>query len=247
MTTSEKEKGNTMNEPMKIRMPARTLLLVAVLLLAVVPQVAVAGQPDKQPLHDFDSQQPLTGTFSMLERGDDEVATRIRTTGSPGHALTIWYVLFNAPEHCNTGACGEDDLFVGGDPKNGFNTAQIEAARISVVFGGDGDVINPGGRVALDGGLAEGEVPSGPAQVVIGLDADGALARQEVTGAVTTGLEDAQATEIHIVLQDHGPAHEDPELLESQLTGFRTACNPTPASDDPPEGSCDDVQFAVHK
>ena len=99
------------------------------------------------------------------------------------------------------------------------------------MHGGDGAAGNPAGRVVLDGGLAEGEVPTGAAQVVIGHPDDGAL----VPGPVT-GLEDAPAAEVHVVLQDHGPAHEDPTLLASQLSGFQAACNP----------GCVDVQFAVH-
>lgn len=213
-----------------IRVPVALLALL--LVLAVVPQVAIAGTPDKQPLHDFVTGEPITGTFSMLERSDDAVASRIRTAATPGHAVTIWYVIFNAREHCNGGACGEDDIFINGDPTQGFNATQIEAARISVVYGGDGDVVNPGGRVALDGGLAEGEVPTGSFPVVIGDPDDGAPVPSPVTG-----VEDAMTAEIHIVLQDHGLAQEDPELLEVQLTGFNTACNP----------DCVDVQFAVHK
>ncbi|GAB3038137.1 hypothetical protein GCM10011376_35350 [Nocardioides flavus (ex Wang et al. 2016)] len=140
-------------------------------------------------------------------------------------------MIFNVPQNCNTGACGEDDIFVGGDPAARFNMAQIDAARISVVYGGDGAVVTPGGRLALDGGLAEGEVPTGSVPAVIGHPDDGEL----VPGPVT-GLEDAQTAEIHVVLQDHGMAHADPDLLEQQLTGFQTACNP----------DCVVVQFAVH-
>lgn len=205
---------------------------LAPLLLAVAPQAAAAGPPDKQPLHSFATEEPITGAFSMLDRSDDAIASKIRTAATPGHAVTMWYVIFNAPENCNAGTCGEDDIFVDGDPAAGFNVAQIEAARISVVYGGDGEVVNPGGRVALDGGLAEGEVPTGSVPVVIGHPDDGAL----VPGPVT-GLEDAQTAEIHIVLQDHGTAHTDSDLLEEQLSGFQTACNP----------KCVDVQFAVHK
>lgn len=207
-------------------------VLLALLLVAVTAPAATAAPPDKQPLHDFATGQPITGTFSMLDRSDDAVASRIRTAATPGHAITIWYVIFNAPQLCSGGECGEDDLFAGG----GFNSDRIEAARISVVYGGDGGVVNPAGRVALDGGLAEGGIPAGTNQVVIGLDTDGALVPQAVSGAVVTGLEDAAGAEVHVVLQDHGAAHSDPALLQSQLTGFGTACNP----------DCVDVQFAVH-
>lgn len=213
---------------------SRPLHVVGVLFLALVvagmtPHAASAAPPDKQPLRSFETQEQLG--FSMLHRGGGAVMTRIRTAATPGHAVTVWYVIFNAPEMCSGGVCGEDDVFIDADPTAGFNVAQIEAARISVVYGGDGDVVNPGGRVALDGGLAEGQVPSGSVPVVIGDPDDGAL----VPGPVT-GLEDARAAEIHVVLQDHGTAHTDPITLEQQLSGFQTACNPM----------CVDVQFAVH-
>lgn len=217
---------------MKTFTSIRALGAVAGLAIAAVPVSAAQALPkDMQPLHTFATGEPLTGTFSTLTRTDESVATRIRTAGTPGNALTIWYVVFNEPDKCNGGACGEDDLFIGGDATQGFNFDQIEAARISVVYGGDGDVINPGGRIALDGSLTEREIPAGNAQIVIGQPGDGAM----VPGPVT-GLEDAQAAEVHVVLQNHGVAHEDPALLDAQLTGFRTACNPV----------CEDVQFAVH-
>lgn len=206
---------------------------VAGLALAAVPVSAAFAVPtDKQPMHSFATGEPLAGTFSALARTDDSVAARIRTAGQPGHALTTWYVVFNDPGACNGGVCGEDDIFVGGDPTQDFDFGQIEAARISVVFGGDGDIVNPGGRIALDGGLSVGEVPTGNAQIVIGDPADGAL----VPGPVT-GLENARTAEVHVVLQNHGSAHADPSLLAAQLSGFQTACNPV----------CVDVQFAVHK
>jgi hypothetical protein len=41
---------------------------------------------------------------------------------------------------------------------------------------------------------------------------------------------------IIVVLQAHGAAHDDPELLEQQLTSFQGACN----------SACEDAQIAVH-
>lgn len=209
-----------------------TAVMAAILLVAVAAQPSYAAPPDRQTMHDFVTGDAITGTFSMLDRGDEAVASRIRTTATPGHAVTLWYVIFNAPGNCSDGACGADDLFL--DPAaggaGGFNDAQIDAARISVVYGGDGGVVNAAGRLALDGGLAEGEVPTGAGQAVIG--AEGAL----VPLSPVTGLEDAQAAEVHIVLQDHGLAHDDPDVLASQLSSFNGGCNPT----------CLDIQFAVH-
>lgn len=217
----------------RLRSLAATAVLAVLMLAALPGGAADATPPDKQPVFEFATGEAVTSAFSMLDRSDDAVSSKIRTAAAHGHAVTLWYVIFNAPENCSDDACGEDDIFLGGDPNNGFDFNQIEAARISVVYGGDGDVVNGGGRLALDGGLAEGEVPTGNRQVVIGA-ADGAL----VPGPVT-GLEvgKARSAEIHIVLQDHGQAHTDPAQLERQLMGFHTACN----------SSCEDIQFAIHK
>lgn len=214
-----------------MRTTTRLLVTVFIMALGVAMAPAALAAQDKQPLYSFATGEPITGAYSKLSRSDTAVAAQIRTAAPAGDAVTIWYVIFNAPDACSD-ACGEDDIFVNGDPNQGFNFDQINAARVSVVYGGDGEVVNPGGRVALDGGLAEGSVPSGANQIVIGRSEDGAF----VPGPVT-GLEDASAAEVHIVLQDHGTAHEDPDLLASQLSGFNTACNP----------ECIDIQFAVHQ
>jgi hypothetical protein len=210
---------------------AATALLAGLLLAVTAPTSDAAARPDKQDLHDVETGAPIRGSFAMTSRQPDRVTTRIRTTAAPGHAVTVWYVVFNQPDACLGGACSPEDLFIGGDMANGFNLDQIDATRASVVYGGDGAVVNAGGRLALDASLGVGEVPTGSVPVAIGDVADGAL----VPGPVT-GLEDARAAEVHVVLQDHGLAHTDPALLGSQLTGFMTECNP----------DCVDVQFSVH-
>jgi hypothetical protein len=70
--------------------------------------------------------------------------------------------------------------------------------------------------------VGAGEFPHGPRQAVIGRGEDGAL----VPLGVVSGLVDPDGAVIIAVLQDHGAAHDDPELLERQLTPFQGACNP---------------------
>ncbi|HWI05959.1 MAG TPA: hypothetical protein VNT54_00410 [Solirubrobacteraceae bacterium] len=196
-------------------------------------QAASAAPKDKAGVVDAVSQEQVGAAFSMLGRTASGITTKVRTRVRPGRAHTLWYVIFNAPEHCSDAVCGQDDIFA--DPRNhaaGFNAAQIPATRASVVSGSAGAVSNGSGRLKLDGGLAVGEVPAGPKRVVIGRGADGAL----VPLGVVTGLEDAARAVIIVVLQDHGRAHRDPALLQQQLTSFEGACNPV----------CADAQFAVH-
>jgi hypothetical protein len=211
---------------------ASVIGLVAVGLIAW-SQAASAAPKDKVDVLDETTREPVTGAFSMLDRADEGITTKVRTRARPGHAHTLWYVIFNAPQNCSDGVCGDDDVFI--DPNDhsaGFNAAQIAATRASVVWGNAGAVANPAGRLKLDGALGRGEVPDGPNQVVIGRGEDGAL----VPLGVVTGLEDPHGAAIIVVLQDHGAAHADSELLERQLTSFQGACNP----------ACEDAQIAVH-
>lgn len=201
---------------------------------------------DKQPMHDFATGKAIPGAYSVLKRIDDDdhlrvsdagnhedrVRTKIRTYATAKHAVTLWYVAFNHPDQCNTEGCGEDDIFVDGDMSKGFDLDQIAKAGVSVVYGGDGGVVNKRGKLKLRGGLSEDEVPTGKKQVVIGHPDDGAMVPSTVTG-----IKDVEATEIHIVLQDHGKARKNPKKLDHQLTRFHGACNP----------ECVDIQFAVHK
>jgi len=216
------------------RRTAGTGALVAALIaggLVLGTQAGGTGPPERVPLLEEATGEPVAS--SKLHRGDDGIRTKVRTHGRAGHPHTLWYVIFNAPQRCSGGVCGQDDIFV--DPDDhaaGFNGAQIAATRASVVWAGDGAVADRRGRLKLKGALAVGEVPDGQGQVAIGRGEDGAL----VPLGVVTGLEDSHRAVIVVVLQDHGTAHDDPELLNRQLTSFEGACNPT----------CEDVQFAVH-
>lgn len=212
--------------------PATVAAVLAVLLAALAAQDATAPAVSVQPLAGLESGEPVPGGMSVLVRGDDEIATEVTTTAEPGDAVTMWYVVFNAPTECSDAVCDEDDVFVDGMPAKGFDTDRIEAVRVSVVFAGGGAVVDEDGRLTLSGGLAEGEVPDGPAQVVIGNADD-----DPIQAGPVTGIEDARAAEVHVVLQSHGAAHEDPDLLAEQLSGFRTNCNP----------DCVDIQAAIHR
>jgi hypothetical protein len=206
---------------------------VAAASLIAASQAASAAPKDRVAVLDDSTREPVTGAFSMLERVDRGIETKVRTRARPGHAHSLWFVIFNAPENCSDGACGEDDIFIDPDDHSaGFNAEQIVATRASSVWGKAGAVSNPAGRLKLNGALGAGEVPDGPNQVAIGRSEDGAL----VPLGVVTGLEDPRGAVIIAVLQDHGAAHDDPESLKRQLTSFQGACNP----------ACEDTQFAVH-
>lgn len=68
------------------------------------------GTEDNVDVFEFGTGERVTGAFSTLDGTDEGMATKIRTRGNQGHALTLWYVIFNAPENCSDGVCGEDDV-----------------------------------------------------------------------------------------------------------------------------------------
>ena len=78
---------------------------------------------------DAATREPVTGAFSMLGRADQGITSKVRTRARLGHAHTLWYAIFNAPQNCSGGLCEDDDIF--NDPSDhsaGFN-AQIAATR----------------------------------------------------------------------------------------------------------------------
>ena len=216
------------------RRAASAAALVAVLAAGGVvagAQGGSGGPPDRVPLLEEATGAPVAS--STLDRGERGISTRVRTHVRAGHAHTLWYVIFNAPQRCSGGMCGPDDLFLDPDVRSaGFDAEQIAATRASVVWAGAGAVADRRGRLDLKGALEVGEAPAGPRQVAIGRGEDGAV----VPLGVVTGLENPRGAVIVTVLQDHGRAHRDPALRRVQLTSFEGACNL----------ECEDVQFAVH-
>ena len=55
-------------------------------------------------------------------------------------------MIFNAPERCSDGICGDDDVFLDpGDRSAGFNVPQIAATRVSSVWASAGAVADRAG------------------------------------------------------------------------------------------------------
>ena len=208
------------------------LLVVFVfgLLLALALVASSAAQEDMQTdtstVHLFSDASEIEGTWSSLTRYDNGVSMTLHTSGlTPGDVVTVWWVIFNAPENCSDGACGENDIFIPDDAgevivgENGpeMNMPQIDAAQISVL-GATGNLIGDSGEGHFSAWLGVGEVPG----VVFG-----------------PALQNPSGAEIHLVLQDHGPMQ--PDLFDTQITTFHGGC----AADFPNE-PCQDIQFAMH-
>src|SRR5918996_2334965 len=105
--------GHIKRRPMRIR--AGVIILAAAGLLAA-SQAASAAPKDTVRVLDRATREPVRGAFSKLERSDRGIETRLRTRARPGHAHSLWYVIFNAPENCSDQGCGDDDIFT--DPSD---------------------------------------------------------------------------------------------------------------------------------
>jgi hypothetical protein len=165
---------------------------------------------------------------STLRRTDDGVLATFQSTAfTPGHAVTLWWVVFNQPENCSK-PCGEDDIFVGGDPTAGPDAEAIAKADIVAAYAA-GTVAGDDGSVTMASRLTAGQ-PG--ADVIMG---EGAL------------LKDAARAEIHLVARTHGPeiAGQVVEQTTSYGGGCTTLLNPPDQAD--AEGECVDLQFAVHQ
>jgi hypothetical protein len=137
--------------------------------------------------------QLIEGASSTLRRTPNGVSWTFKTNGlQPGHAYTMWVVVFNNPEACVDG-CGLDDLF-------------REGAATTLAYGG-GHVVGPSGEATFSGHLQVGDTSGFPLDSpFVGLPGQ------------NLGLVDAQKAEIHLVVRDHGEVI--PGQLHEQLHTF---------------------------
>jgi hypothetical protein len=180
------------------------LALIGLLSLVLVSRAGAATQttsPVKTiPLAGSSIPSEDVGT-STLTRTGSGIALDLHTTGlQAGHAVTIWWMVFNHPEACTTGASTTE---TSADPRCGMADMTNPAAGLSVLYAA-GHVIDEDGVTDFGAYLQEG-------------DTDGALE------GMALGLLDAAAADVHLVVRDHGPA--DPGRVDEQIHTIG-ACNP---------------------
>jgi len=143
------------------------------------------------------------GGAGTLLRTNNSVELRMMMSGLDTNAVyTLWWIIFNNPEECTTGAapalCGEGDL----NPDR------------------DGAGVNP-----VDGGVRNA------AAFITGMDGTGNTVGKLMEGAPATGpavagfgqLNDSVGAEIHIVIQTHGAPLVG--SIDQQMTIPGAACN----------------------
>jgi len=130
-------------------MRARTILTMAIalMLVAAIPVVAVAGERRSAPMHVLGEFGPLgviDGTSVQVNATGNQARITVKTTDLyDGHAYTIWSFSFSTPGACVDG-CGEDDA---ADRPNDVGFAVNQVAGHVV---GNGDHANFGGKIRVD-------------------------------------------------------------------------------------------------
>lgn len=195
-----------------------TVILSAVALIVALTAPAQAGGTDNADLHSFaDGTLIGSGAHTNLQRDVDGVDLGVHSRSlAPGAAYTVWFVVFNDPSQCEAAPapCGEADAF---DEEG--NPTPDGPANPSVIWSGVGGVANAAGNLNASGSAGEGL--AGSSQILFG-----------------DGIVDAEVAELHAILRYHGPASDDPDVLEAQITTFMGGCDVY---------VCEDVQFSIHQ
>ena len=107
-----------------------------------------------EDITDLDNITPIPGSSARLVTNDHGATLQVNTSGlTPGHAVTVWWVVFNYPENCTGGECGLDDAFP--PPGNTDAGASVSFAAGHVI-GEDGQG-NYGAHIAVGGDAAPWE------------------------------------------------------------------------------------------
>jgi hypothetical protein len=227
------------------------LLVLPLLLVAACDQAAESPfQPEEPSIRASYGPDPAVDVFafadfsvvgsSQLVRTPNGVSYTLQTTGlTPGHAYTLWIVIFNDTGGCTDGTPG----FALCGPADVVN----DAARPDMMYAG-GHVAGSSGLATFSGRRQVGDL-SGSANAPVGLPA--------------YGLEDPAGAEFNLVVHDHGSMLPDylPDMIQSIDGGCYDAGVPAPGAASPwndynggPAGAfgrrgpstCQSVQFVVH-
>jgi hypothetical protein len=207
---------------------ALVTLFVGLAAALAVPVSAAPADHSTSPVFTLPPPFPpdVVGTSTVV-RTDNAVSVRVGTSGlEPGDAVTLWVIVANAPDECQSGLpglsrCGPEDHLAG-------------RGQISVHYGA--------GRIVAENGTA-----SYGAHLRV-RDTSQALLEGE------PGLLDPRRAEVILVLKTHG--QRIPGLVSDQLRTFAGGCadQSTPPGSDPKphligragDNDCAEIQISVH-
>jgi hypothetical protein len=185
-----------------------------------VPLFACEPQMSTADVLDFANME-VVGTSTLMRTSEGITARYETSVVPPGHVATLWWVIFNNPEDCQTGtmgACGSPDLR---DPM-----------VLSDSMMGMGNVADANGHVEIIAHLSVGEMRE---------------SRNAGFDKEPTGLLNPLGAEAHLVVRTHGPlvAEHAAEALNSFGGGCTTSLAPPERGGG--EGECVNLAFAIHR
>jgi hypothetical protein len=180
--------------------------------LSTASSAAAAAGLTGSPVYTFPGgpdQMLIEGASAHVVRTRNGVNFRVNTNSlMPGHAYTLWVVIFNEPDKCLTApdTCTPADLFHPG-------------AKPDMLYGA-GVIAGGSGTATLAGRTRVGDV-SGSVQAPAGL--------------LSYGLIDPGGAEFHLVVHDHGPVIPEfmPDMIQSLAGGCTDAGIPAQGEPSP--------------
>ncbi len=160
--------------------------------------------------------EPIPHSSSVLVRTINGVSASLSTSGlAPDTAHTVWWLVFNNPEACTGGEQGTELQCL---PPGDIGDPAVNAS----VFGGAGQVTDLYGRATFSAFAFTGE--------------DNGLTLLRGPGIV-----DPFKAEIHLIVEDHGPAGRlaDAGLLEEAMRYQFVGCR---AFDTDEDGEADEFE-----
>ncbi|MGH3518361.1 MAG: hypothetical protein ACRDQ7_13260 [Haloechinothrix sp.] len=192
--------------------------------LMVAPAAAATAERSTSPVLTLPPPSPSAVGSSTLVRTDNGISANLRTSGlEPGHAVTLWWVVFNDPDSCEAGLpglsqCGPDDAHYG---RGGVSPNHAT-----------GHVVDDDGTGGFGAHLRVG-------------DTSRALAGP--------GLVNPRGAEVILVLKSHGPKIDDlvSDQLRTFAGGCADQSDAPPGT--PAEllgergpNDCAEIQFSAH-
>lgn len=221
--TAPDSKADIKKETIMVTALRLALISVVVGLLMAVPPVDAEPKKSTSKLWTSADAPAVPGARSKLMRRNTGICMNINTRTLPEGAYTVWWFVFNNPEHC-TAPLGVGGARCGGDAD--FANDAVQASGLWAT----GSIVGPDGVGHFSACLEENTFPG---QI---LD--------------PPGLTDAQGAEIHIFVRTHCAAeYGRPALLGAQLTTFGGGCTEATGGGALGRlGTCDctNPQFAIH-
>jgi hypothetical protein len=181
-------------------LPTAMALTVAVAAAWSLPAAWAQSQRASQDVFwiwDIGNPSALTGT-STLERTETGISAVMQTSElSPGHAMTLWFIVFNNPGACATSPCSIADLLTNPAAQGDFLLAA-------------GNIVGGNGRANFGGHLQVGDI-RGSGFIEIGMP------------ELAVGLLNPFGAEVHLAVHSHGPALSGQDL-KAQISSYLGGC-----------------------